>query len=67
MAISDSSSACVALMDALAVNPGTEYMELLREFSESRTGQVQTKAKQILRRLSGQSSSSAISATGGAS
>jgi HEAT repeat protein len=67
MAISDSSSACVALMDALAANPGTEYMQLLREFSESRTGQVQTKAKQILRRLSGQSSSSAISATGGAS
>jgi hypothetical protein len=65
MATSGSSAACIALMDALASNPHAEYLELLQDFSESRTGQVQAKAKQILRRLSGQSSSSAFSASGG--
>jgi HEAT repeat protein len=65
MASSDSSTACIALIEALANNPQMEYLELLQEFSRNRTGQVQAKAKQILRRLGESPSSSSISAGAG--
>lgn len=65
MASSDSSTACIALIEALANNPQMEYLELLEEFSRNRTGQVQAKAKQILRRLGASPSSSSMSASAG--
>ncbi len=52
-----SSQANVALMDTLAVNPTPEFVDLLQFFAEKSSGQVQSKAKQILRRISGSSSS----------
>jgi hypothetical protein len=67
MAISDSSTATVALIEALAANPQMEYVQLLEQFSLTKSGQVQAKAKQILRRLSGHTSGSSIGMAGGAS
>ena len=64
MAISDSSTATVALIEALASNPQMEYVQLLEQFSLTKSGQVQAKAKQILRRLSGHSSGTSGSALG---
>lgn len=64
MAISESSSATVALMEALGSNPHLEYVQLLEQFSLTKSGQVQAKAKQILRRLSGQASGTSASALG---
>jgi hypothetical protein len=51
-----SSQANVALMDTLAVNPTPEFVDLLQFFAEKSSGQVQSKAKQILRRISGSAS-----------
>lgn len=62
MATSDSSPACIALIEALSAQPHEEYMDLLEHFAANRTGHVQAKAKQILRRLRGLSSGSNISA-----
>jgi HEAT repeat protein len=69
-----SSQVNVALMDTLAVNPTAEFVELLQFFSDTQAGQVQSKARQILRRLSGSSSgiqrtsaSASASAAGGPS
>lgn len=67
MATSGSSTACIALIEALAVNPQMEYLDLLQEFAQTRTGQVQAKAKQILRRLGAISSSSSSAISGSAS
>jgi HEAT repeat protein len=64
MAISDSSTATVALMEALGSNPQMEYVQLLEQFSLTKSGQVQAKAKQILRRLSGHASGTSGSALG---
>jgi HEAT repeat protein len=66
-----SSQVNVQLMDTLAVNPTAEFVELLQFFADTQSGQVQSKARQILRRLSGSSSGiqrvSATSASGGSS
>jgi HEAT repeat protein len=51
-----SSQVNVQLMDTLAVNPTAEFVELLQFFADTQSGQVQSKARQILRRLSGSSS-----------
>ena len=64
MAISDSSTATVALMEALGSNPQMEYVQLLDQVSLTKCGQVQAKAKQILRRLSGHASGTSGSALG---
>jgi HEAT repeat protein len=64
MAVSDSSTATVALIEALASNPQMEYVQLLEQFSLTKSGQVQAKAKQILRRLSGHASGTSGSALG---
>jgi HEAT repeat protein len=64
MAVSDSSTATVALIEALASNPRMEYVQLLEQFSLTKSGQVQAKAKQILRRLSGHASGTSGSALG---
>ena len=61
-----SSFAAIALMDSLSTNPTGEYVSVLHNLAQSADSQVQVKAKQVLRRLSGSGSGiiSAASASG---
>jgi len=66
---SDSFAVQIALMDTLAVNPTNEFLSVLNDISQQDSGQLSSKARQVLGRIQSGSnvrlgSSSHTSSTG---